>query len=690
MPTTQSLFAREDLFDVHDPERPVSSASRLGDLVWRLDSQDPAYPDAGITVGWRAEAAAEGPISENEARLTLDMQRLAWLCLVDPAVSEVCKPATLRPVAQGCRALVRFMIERGLRTFSDLTPDVAEDYARWVADELRRSAARREVEEISYGNALMLLTPLSLLWKARRHLSASNVPVPIENPLRTRTAYSVAKEIGDLAADTLPAIPEEIFRRIVNAACDVLLVHADDVLRAQQVWFEQTGGIGVGDDRHVAMQRLADLAMPSSGRSATWWPRSLCDPKIATRGSATGGLKHLIDALRDACAIIVLATSGLRVGELLAAPGGRSIDGMLPLCLRTRRSEDGLIETFSLSSTLFKRQVVPLETDWLVGSRPTNVGPLPLGALALDVLERLMAPWAALAGDARSRASLLVKFHSERGLPRSGGSITRMTSTNLSHSIRRFYSTFLRFDDLPDRSSDMKGTDLRELAETRGAHLLVQQYRTTYVQTLMRIDSGLLPAIRSQLKHMRMATTQMHYAGNDPRVLGSADSEQRREAGATLSSFLGFVDGAMSGHGRLADLIDRSTASPAATTTRGEQPISAEELAGLGIGLIPCDHGYCGIQLAPHLSRCNQIAGNASFLSLKPDERHRSPTTCLGCRLFGVNTTHLAFWQRYHDVNRDIWEAAKKAGACDDYRVAKARMKRAAAILKLISGDKKP
>lgn len=676
MTTTSDLLYSADALKFDDPNKMVSTVSLFTDLTWRLNTNDPGYA-RGFTMvyWWPARADDESPTPQQLAIID-HMKRLAWVGLFHPALTFAKKVTALSPVAYGFASLLRFMTDLDLADFADLTPEVVEDFVQWTADDLRQREELRSGEAQVRGVAFQRLLPIVHIWKAREHLAAVGVPVPIEDPLQGLSALKVTRRICNVVNEPLPAIPDEVFLRIVNAATDVVLIHADDVLAAQNLWLKNTPGFGTIWSRMRAQEALAQFRCSTSGTSNTPWPRDLLDPLVNADGATpTYGLRRMITTLRDACVIVILATAGLRIREIVSINGGRTFDAGLPDCISSEVSSDGLLEMFNVTSRLTKGQILPLESFWLLGSRPNGIGQLPLAAHAVNILETLMAPWRVHSLDLEARGALMVNLP-HAGLPQSGQEIRRITTNTLVNSLYDFYRTFSGLQHLPDVSADGTATDLRPIKTSLGRCILVRQYRKNYAQNLLRIDSGLLPAIQRQLHHMRMATTQLSYTGNDPRVLGSASSEQRMSSNRAIAGLLGMAEGNGAG-GRLAELIS----SYEAARDLNDEGLSVEELAEMGLMLIPADHGWCGIQFAPHLSRCNGISNTASFLNRDPDLRHRNPSTCGGCPVFAFDRTHRPFWLNRVNANQEIWEKACAIGLQEDYRVAEKWMKQAANII---------
>lgn len=679
MTDTSDLLYRPDALVFDDPNKWVSTVSRWPDLTWRLNTKDPGYVGGFIMVYWwpaREDGVLPAP---HELAIIEHMKRLVWLGLFHPGLTFAKKVTGVPTIAYGFASLLRFMTEHALIDFADLTPEIVEDFVQWTAEDLRQRDEMRSGRGSIRGVAYQRLLPIVRIWKAREHLASIGVPTPTDDPLQGMSTFSVTRQICKVVSEPLPAIPDEAFLRIVNAAADIVLIHADDVLAAQKIWLEQTGGFGTVWSRMRAKKALAEFRCVTSGRSSTPWASDLLDPLVNSDGATpTFGLRRMITTLRDACVIVLLATAGLRIREIVAINGGRTANARLPDCISSEVSSDGLLEMFNITSRLTKGQILPLESFWLIGSRPNGIGELPLAAHAVNILETLMAPWRVHSADAEARAALIINLPN-RGLPRSGQEVHRIATNTLTNSLYDFYRTFCELQQLPDVSADMTVTDLRPIKGSQGRCILVRQYRKNYAQNVLRIDSGLLTAIQRQLHHMRIATTQLSYTGNDPRVLGGATDEQRMSSNKAIAMFLGMTEGNGAG-GRLADLIS----SYEETEDLNDERLSVDEIAELGLMLIPAEHGWCGIQFAPHLSRCNAMSNKASFLNRDPDVRHRNPSTCGGCPVFAFDRTQRPFWADRFNINREIWENAREMKLEEDYMVAPSRMNQAANIIALM------
>ena len=156
-------------------------------------------------------------------------------------------------------------------------------------------------------------------------------------------------------------------------------------------------------------------------------PQSDASAEAGERIWAPTGLRRLVVALRDACLLLVVGTTGMRLGELLAIRGGRATGATLPDCIVVRRSEDGMFDLFFVVSSVDKGHSVPTVDEWLLGSAVTGSTTLPLPVQAIVTLEDLMSPWRPHATDPVCHRVLAVGFSAGGGMPSEPGRVVRLT-----------------------------------------------------------------------------------------------------------------------------------------------------------------------------------------------------------------------------------------------------------------------
>ena len=676
---TQELLARSDAFSV-EPSRYVSSRSRLEDDVWDLDTDDPGHPAHGVRIRWWTRRDELGPPDEPEMRLLLIFKKIAWLALTD-SFGLASKPAGLFGFGPDSCRFVRFLAARGICGLDEITPALIEAYCTAVVTEHEQAHPDDCDADRTVAQALArLLRVPSIIWRARRRLGRAGLAVPASDPLAGATPADWAESSMAAAEARVLPIPAEVFLQIVNTAAEMVTEHASEILHAQERWFDMMQGNGSEQSRRRrATTHLRTIRFKPRAPSSLPWPSTLVDPAVPGFGDKPSvNLIRLILALRDACAIIILATTGVRPSEFVAIPAGWNDADGLPDCIRRERTADGLMEVFLMRSRLTKGQIVPVDEEWVIGSSPTGSAVRPLAVTALIVLERLLTPWRALSSDPVARRSLYVR-PAGRGLSLEPAGVKRPLLNHFNRELRRFYSAWVDFDALPDRSDDHLGTPLDSFRRNQGATIQSKQFRKNYSQYLLRTDSGLLPALRRQYKHTSVITLQYSYTSNSPAILTGVQDEHRLASVRAIADMLG--QGSAGRSGRLPEIIARHTGDSANQDMR---VFDATEADARGLALIPGEHGSCGIAWAPHLSRCNQLAGAASFFNTVPSFRHRNPTTCSGCPVFSADKSNLEFWRRRHANYEAIWNDACAAGLEDDYKVADTRRRSALAHVKIL------
>lgn len=275
MKTTAEILQGPDVLDFGDPDKPVSSGSRWADLTWRLDTNDPGYSRDGISVIWWPSRETVQPPSPAELVILHHMKILLWVGLFSPALTFVRKVTGARSIAFACSRLLRFMTEQNLADFSQITSETVDAYLEWIAREIGDREDVGSGEHVIRSVAFQCLLPLVYIWKARKQLAAAGVPIPEVDPMEGRSALKLIRNISKWVITALPPVPEEAFLRIVNAAADIVLVHSRDVLAAQDIWFEHTGGFGTDSSLPHAKRALAAYRCDTVGGSKTPWPRDL-------------------------------------------------------------------------------------------------------------------------------------------------------------------------------------------------------------------------------------------------------------------------------------------------------------------------------------------------------------------------------------------------------------------------------
>ncbi|KQM98002.1 hypothetical protein ASE78_06940 [Sphingomonas sp. Leaf25] len=773
--TTQELLRHPEALSF-GPGKRVSSLSMWTDVVWRLDTDDPGLTASGIGLYWTTglpdgwnPSLPDGGVGAVDAAIVDDFRKLLWIALADPRIRFVKKVTGAASIMTGITSLMRYMVDRGLSSFEQLTPVAADDYLRHLAEKFAgeenaaiqrgeadedEASSHRKAKASLEGRIKTRIATLGFIWQARRQLAKAGIPVPALDPLGGRSASKVANYVVNVVEDAIPPIPDEVYLRIVNTAERVIAIHAPDVFEAQRLWFEHTGGLGSGHERNQAYEALRSLQFRTHGASKVAWPAALSESGLSNTGASNSpslALHNLLSTLRDVCLLTVMATSGMRLSEVVSIRGGWTPGNAHPDCIVVERSQSGTLDLFFVRAKLLKKQTTPVDDLWLVGSRLAGTGEVPLAVRAIETLERLMSPWRGLSPDQQARTALSVCMNCP-GMPWKPSSICRITRHRFATSVKQFYARFVDLTGLPDVGASLDGPDIRPYRESRCANVRAHQYRKNFAKFMLRLDGRLLPAIKRQYKHLRIATLQTGYMGRNPAMYFGGDDERRLVANRSLATMLGLEEAV---GGRLEDVISRhermlrsrraisedevrvpteddegkrlkarrhfpeldekeeleirtavtraalaAAADPrkrtAGSLTRflsvgdgtAMAPDVSEELIETGATLTPGEHGSCGIALAPHRSRCNDMTGSATFLNSTPDQMIRSPSICGGCQLFLADQSHLGYWRRRYLTNERVWRSAKRRGLEDQYWVANRRAEQSRAMLRALGYER--
>lgn len=704
--TTAELLRSPDVLDGLNANRPVSSASMFNDPRWSMDAFGPSLPNGGLTLYWRPgfEVPDGEEPDEVDRAIDLDLRRMVWVTLADPSIPTARKLTGASSLVAGCLSLRIFMRERGLASLADLTPAVIEIYVAWLevhcASDKQETQSKdqtdsdfeadpadeeRELERLASRIQLRLQT-ISLIWKVRETLIGVRVPIPAADPLGGRSIREVAGSAVRRIDDRIPPVPDEVFVRMANACMSLIERHSDEILSLQRDWLAKVGpDLGGQTSRKDAAIELRSVRLSSAGDTSLIYPRDLTEDLDDPTGSvwAPLGLRRLIVALRDACLFTIQSGAGLRTGELLSIAGGRRADAELPDCVVRRRTSDNLFDMFFVVSILDKGRTTPVLTEWLLGMAPVGSTSLPPAVRAVVVLEELSSPWRAFSDDPFCKEALTVAFAMGGGLPMEPGRVFRLTTGRYAHSTGNLVRRHVNLSDLPDRGAD--GKDLRPYLKDPGSCIRPAQYRKNFAKFVYRTDSRLITALKAHFKHMHLATTERSYVGALAADLIDGNDERHLLSGMAFRALLGDEPDFAYG-GSLARTISRDV-----DRFDLERKPTKDELEGFieaGGLLWPGEHGSCGCALAPTLSRCNRLAGTASFVNTTPNPKYRSPQTCIGCPLFLTDRSHLPYWRRRYLVNRRSWLQACRNGVAADFEVARQRAEMSMTMLRRLGWER--
>jgi hypothetical protein len=384
-----------------------------------------------------------------------------------------------------------------------------------------------------------------------------------------------------------------------------------------------------------------------------------------------------------ACVIVVRFESGVRHGEIFTFAPGIGDDG-LPVCVEQEGSLSGAYDMFFVKGVVTKGWDHPTDTRWLLAGRVSGDKELPDAVRALEILSRVGQPWRDWTTDEDASQSLLVQI-GRKGLPRDPALVVPLASEHLAEIMKDFIEEQVDLSGL-DAADDR----LTEYVQTRGRSVQSKQWRKTWANWMIRVDTRLLPAISQQFHHHSVVLTEEAYIGKDAMQLGLVES-------AAMSRAVRFMQRAMDGEPHVGGGMRRVVADGT-----GELQTSLKGLSGverdLGIQtwLLERDvriwfspHGKCFVGLMPGDARCHEAAGTIDFAAQSPDYKHRTPQLCAGCPCFAVDEEDLPFWTERYIENRGIWDDAVSRHLEPSYVVAGERWRQSEAVLKSLGIDAK-
>jgi hypothetical protein len=561
-----------------------------------------------------------------------------WTQLHDPRSSKATSPGGLAALRVCMEAGARWMAAEGMQDFTRLDGAASWRFLDYFLGnhETSRLGPTHRSPKITNASANCRLRFPMLIHRQRHALARFDVVVPAEAPFDGRRIDALVKEDLDLHRQgKLEPIPDCVALELLNRAQRWLGIPADEVLALQEACYERDGPSRDPGDHSIKFgayaksQKVAENFRFSilDGEKEPW--TSLVSPyERALRDGRTGSIsgrqmiRRLILSVQAAAIVAIQACTGIRSSELASFEDVND-GGELPSCITVRPSSDGMLELFYCLGVELKTN--KKRDEWLVGARLAGSDYLPLPVRAFSVLHQLFARWRAL-GDSRQ---LVLTFSAAKGLPRTASSIGAPRSQSMTNAQKDFLHEHCDTASLPiDAIERFCVND-----KLRG-HL----WRTTFATFLYRIDPRLLEPISRHFKHLRVAMTEISYIGNDVQLLDAMDSSHVQQS---ARMFHEAIEGGVPIVGGLSESLKNFPRLPGRTLADYELAVVEHDLR-----LLDFEYGMCGAALNPEKSRCNTLGGTARWSKTSPNEAMRSPSICMGCRLFVASTRHLPYWKQ--------------------------------------------
>jgi hypothetical protein len=695
------IEGKYDLLSVPD-EFPVSSVSIFGDTVWTLDTHTSGQSISSRRINWAFPVAADTPFTAPQfAPLLQAMKRFVWSLFSDPRNRKRLTAGSAGPVSRGVRFLARWMIRNEYATFSELDRSACALYFDDLALHAIRCPGNFGVEEnaidepedeascdlditgAAFQPALQLL---QALWQQSSALVDAGISPMPEDPFAGESATAAGYKLATKAVGWIEPLPDEVALPIMNAAHRMIGVPADDVIRLQRLYLDAVSSVS-----HCCRDHQARIGEPVitafrfsqvPGNETPWRepvssgtvPRYVKARVYESRLDTHSQLRRLIEDICAACVVVLQSESGMRINEISGLPAGLSSATGLPLCVEMRPSKTGLHDLFFLRGRLSKLEVAPRPVEWLLGARPCGSIEIPAPVRAITVLNHLFEPLRSRALDPSLRNDLMVQGTTQRGYPRDGKMIGKITCDRLLWSQRNFVLTWCDFSTLPDHNA--AGQNLATYRVTKGSCLLSHAWRKTFALYMFRVDPRMIPAIAQQFHHLSLAMTEQGYIGNDPTLIEAMDQVRVQQTARFMYETL---RGKRPITGRLAKLIQEHSAEldhlMMGDSLKARHEIEAW-VVEQDLRIWFSAHGKCFIQLSPMQSRCHERAETLHWTNREPNYLHRSPDVCLGCALYAIDGDHAPYWIERYSEHQSTWDSALAAGLAGDYRISQYRAER--------------
>lgn len=706
-------------------DMPVSSKSRWRDEVWDLDGYGSTRLIWSFTL-------PDGSLftAPQYSRLMDSFKRLQWSLFADPRAGKRMSTSSCGSTGIGLRTLAKWMAHNNYADFSQLEPESIELFTKDLInqkivevnelDDTILEEAEKIDEDDDFGqdgdavhsasedaevepaaNAFHAIRQSYTYWKRvyvqRGALAEAGIPVIAFDPLNGKSVLASAKAVAQEIVKAIPPLPDEVALPIMAEAHRWLGVRADDVMRLQEMYLSLLASKDKPpSNRSTDVIRRADAAYLNEfefsvepGGTEPWHPPVKCIPDSVRKFRyvvPTAVVRGLVDTVAQAGAIVLQSETGMRASELISIPAGYDDAQRQYNALNRKLSISGLNELFFIRSHLIKTVDTPVKEEWIAGARPIGSEFTPGPCRAVQVVDRLLAPWRARADDLENQGKLFVTLGLGKALPIWNKSIAAWNGATALRAFKDFVSTKVDLSHLPDKSK--LGEDLTTYRDSKGMCVRTHQWRKTWAMYVVRTDRRMIPAIAMQFKHLSIAMTESSYIGTDAGLMRERDSQQARAAAAFMYQA---ITGRAKVAGRMAKMIDEWLDELKGVVGEKSGVAAINDLQEWcevrGIKVYSSPHGKCFIRLAPTDAKCHEASATTHWSRKAPNYGSREPDTCNGCKCFGVDSDHADFWiSRYMDYTRSF-DAFKADGLKAGFRIIQERAAQSANMLRALGID---
>ena len=652
----------------------VSSKSRWYDAVWDLDYYAPGHQKSKRCISWRVEFSDGTFLTDAAYADTLDwLRRIVWSLFTGRARGAPHSPGSAGGIAQGMRAVVRWLVETKRYNLADLTCaaswEFLYDFMDLIGAEDRATLTESQVKPA-----------ISFVQKVWIQASVVNILKAREAPFDGLSVSQVIAKVTSLDGGRIPPLPDEVAVPILNEAAAFVEYYSNDILDLFRGVRSTQSSSGASMESHHYVQRKVAVAFSFGvleGATEPWHPPICSKNTIST-------VTHLVRALRAACIIVIMATTGMRISEVCGIRSGTNPINGLPICIEKRRAEGGLFDLFLLKAKLTKTERTPRTVEWVVGMTPAGSSAMPLAVRALDLVNKL-AEIGDLSGP-MATSILSGRISMIKG--KDSQPPSNLRSFAVQNMIKRFVEDWVDLSGLPEEGRyAITPNNLVEWRESKGRIIRTHQFRKTFAQFAAAIDARLVEAVKDQFKHISLAMTLNAYVNSEQHVeLTSMDAN--RAARTVFEMIRGNAPLA----GIMGEQIEQHLPSDFRAEVESLPPSEAWKKVVMwteqnGFRLMHAPHGSCGGALNPTKMRCHEVAGTVDWMAQEPNYQTREPSLCAGCPCFVVDAQHVPFWRERYRDNYIAVLAAKRAGISADYRAIQSRADQARNFLKRLGDD---
>lgn len=684
---------------------PVTRNNLFGDDVWFEFNPTPGGGKSASTINWRMKLYDGTRLTDSHHATRLHWAKVLVLVkLKVPATGGPPAPGSFGMIQSSLKWLISWMVKEGYHVPSEFTNAVCDHYLESLSDFISEVLDTDVFGESTVRTALQ---PLYDLWNERIALARMGIESLAGHPFLGEGAAKLAREIATKAQGWIKPLPDEIAIPLLNRAAWFLGKPAEDVVRLLDVVRDPKAGqtVVVNNGRGGTRTQLTGSSQQARRRRASAfldgfqfstidgdtepWHKPLDVRTVGETGISSVAqikVRKLFDSVRDACAITIQATSGMRMSELLGIEAGLGEATRLPKGVRIDESSTGLYEWFVIRTALAKTEAgLPREVDWVLGMRPKGSDEFPQAVRALVILNQIYEPWRASAKTDR----LILASKSGETLQTKNNALGPMSGAKMHASMKRFIANWIDLSNLPNESlRKAEDNDLVPWRESNGMIFRSHMLRKTWANYTLACDSRLLPVIQMQFHHLSLAMTEGGYIGKNPLLVESLTSVSRQKRNSMIFEM---VTGRSAFAGRMGEQLETATTNlrkkieHLPTSDKWRNVVAWADKNQLQMYFSP--HATCCPTRTSEM-RCHEAAQTAIWIRKQPNTATREPSICAGCACAIMDKNHEAFWaDRY--VNSWVSIKLNKVAGANfaDFRVIQFRANQAGNILRKFDAD---